>query len=1208
MRVLSDWRLRGVLGLVVVAGGLGWMASSQLPAHSPLSSWPARVLTALSPTATPAALKASLLADYGKTPLHFEPNVGQTRQDVKFLAQGGGYTLFLTSNEAVVRLSRDGDKPAATVLRARLEGANPSPRVSGQQPQASYSNYFIGNDPQQWHSGVAHYGRVHYSSVWPGIDLVYYGNQRQLEYDFIVQPGANPGLIRMSWHGADNLFIDNDGNLIAETSLGPVRQHKPVIYQTIKGQRKTVEGRYALSGRQVSFALGDYDHKAALVIDPVLVYSTYLGGGSLEEFNLTGIAVTARGSAYVAGYTDDTNYPITDGALQPSRKAGHNTVVSRLGYTGASLVYSTFIGGSRPDMASSIAVNAAGEAFVAGSTQATDFPLTPSPGLPYKSQNTNSNGTTGFITKLAADGKSIIYSTYLGGNGSLSVGGDHITAIALDASGQAHVTGDTDSTDFPHTTVPGKPAGSRSGFVSILNASGESLVASTYLGGNGNEQPNALSLAGGDIFVAGTTTSTNLMANSNAGGKDAFVSRLSSDLQTLRYTRYIGGSNDDEGRGVAADSSGNVWIAGSSKSSNFPVMAPPAGLPSEGSKVEGTETAFLARLDNSGVPSYSTFLGISGKATALGLSSGGQVVVAGQMTAAFNPLHPLSEVITTDSSNAFIRVLGSDGSLLISTPLGGSHSDETITALALDPANGLYVTGNTRSNNFPQLNPAYPFSGEVASNGFVSKITNGPRITLLQSSSSTGINKDFTLSWETIGASSCRWDDESIDVTDPAKGSRTLQKSSTALYEFTLTCQSSSNGPSSATATVKVVAAPTASLSVTPNPIAIGETGLISWVSTDASSCYITGTIADPDGGDDIVKSIAVVLNGSNEYEPTIAGIQTYTLTCAGPGSSTSATATAVVDIKGRPTLSLQAIPSADPLVLGVSGSNTVTYKWSGENVDSCTATGPLTGAQPTSAAAMVVTMTAAGAQTLKLICTGPSGLQVTKSVTVSVLDPGSPPAITSFTSTAPPGGIALYRSFTLNWAVSNAQSCSASSTAGAGTTEGPGSWTGSKALSGSATVTPQAPAAHSYTLTCTGPGGPSSSTIPVQVAMPDPAKVSALLLSPSTISLGQSTTVSWQSTNADSCVASGDWSGDKSTSGSTLLKPTRQGSLAITLTCTGYAGSDSSNGHKTVTLTVTAPASTGEDTGGGDSGGGPVDWLLLSGLALLGLARRQQR
>lgn len=1223
MRVLSNWRLHGLLGFVVVAGGLGWMVSER-PADMSVSQWVSQALLLPSTKAAAPIPSSAVLANYGRLPLHFEPNVGQTHRDVKFMAQGGGYSLFLTNTEAVLRLSRAHQEngqagKTGVVLRARLEGANTKPVVSGNERQESYSNYFIGNDPRRWHSAVPHYSRVHYDSVWPGIDLVYYGNQRQLEYDFIVQPGANPGLIRMSWHGADNLYVDNDGNLIAETVLGPVRQHKPVVYQNINGKRRHVDSRYALAGNQVSFELGHYDAKQPLVIDPILSYSSYLGGGTLENFSLSAIAVSARGGAVVAGHTDDANFPVTTGSLRQDRGGSPNTVVARLGYNGGTLIYSTYLGGnSKSSKASAIAVSEAGEAYVAGSTETADFPLTPAAnGTPF--QNTLSNSkSSGYVTKLAADGKSIMYSTYLGGSGGTATHGDRISALAIDAAGQAYVTGTTDSAIFPASggsAVPVKAAGSNSGFVSSLNASGSALVFSTIMSGNGNDQPRALSLGNSAIFIAGTTSSSDLPAALGAlsGNTDAFVSKLAADGSSVAYSRYVGGSNDEEGNGVAVDSTGKVWLAGSSKSSSgF------ADATDSVSKTEGVDSPFLARLESDGSLSagYTRILGSAGKATAVAVSRSDKVLVAGQMTASFPLKNALSKVTTADSNNGFIQQWdGSSNTNTFSSALGGSVGEDRVNALALDAAGAAYMAGITRSNSFPtenQISGIIP--GASAVSGFVSKVGFGPDISISQSSSSIGLNKNFIFNWTVSAASSCEWldpDGSTVPVlqaeVNAGTGSRTLSQSTAGSYDYTLTCSDSDGDKRSSTVTMRVVPPPTASISVSPNPVAAGESFTFVWSSTDTNSngCVLTITYPDPDDEDaDPIGGTYPIATSGNETNSSGVGTFTYKLSCSGAGADEPATDEVVLNVVEKPVLTLSATPSASPLLLG----DTVTYNWnatpnSGPGAVTCTASGAFTGTRPASGSE-TVTMNTPGAQGMTMKCVGVAGASAEKTVTVTVLDQNNPPDIISFS--AAPSSIRLYQSTVLSWEVSNALSCDASvadPTAATTTEPGNWNWTGNTNFKSSWTVRPRSVALHSYTLTCHGPGGDTQETITVDVTPPPPVQIMSFITDFGSIPQNQTTVIRWQASNADSCVASGDWSGTKNPIGSVLFAPRRQGSHEFILSCSGVTGGPD---ERRVSLMVTASVEPDPEASESEDGG-PIDLLLLGGLALLGLTRRQQ-
>ena len=316
-------------------------------------------------------------AAYGQLPLAFEANHGQSDARVRFLARGPGYTLFLTPAEAVLSL-----RAPAAVVRLRLEGANPQPSVTGLDRLAGASNYFIGNDPANWQLGVPNYGSVQYAGVYPGIDVVYYGNQRQLEYDFVVAPEADPRRITLAFDGVDRLSIDPQGNLRLQTAHGELVQQKPVIYQDIRGTRQHVDGRYVLQAHgRVGFAIGSYDVTQPLVIDPVLSYSTYLGGGGSD----IGYAVAAdsAGNAYVTGSTSSVTFPGASGsAIQPSLRGGSDVFVAKLNAAGTALVYSTYLGGSASEIGRAIAVDGAGNAYVTGET---DSPTTGTGAVPFPS-------------------------------------------------------------------------------------------------------------------------------------------------------------------------------------------------------------------------------------------------------------------------------------------------------------------------------------------------------------------------------------------------------------------------------------------------------------------------------------------------------------------------------------------------------------------------------------------------------------------------------------------------------------------------------------------------------------------------------------------------------------------------------------------------------------------------------------------------------
>src|SRR5438876_7867478 len=382
----------------------------------------------------PPVAKAQIQEAYGKLPLSFEANRGQIDSRVKFLNRGRGYTLFLTQTEAVLAF-RHPTKSEQTALRLRLLGASSASSLVGVEELPGKVNYFIGKDREKWRTNIPTYAQVKHKDVYPGVDLVYYGNQRQLEFDFIVGPGANPSAIRLEVEGADRLDVNAQGDLVLHVNDGQLRLQKPAVYQAVKGIRQEVSGSYVLTDtHQVSFQVAAYDASRPLVIDPVLFYSTYLGGSARDSGR--GIAVDAAGNAYVTGGASP-DFPTTPGAFQPSSPGG--AFVTKLNPTGSGLVYSTFLGSSGEG--EGIAVDAAGNAYVTGVTDSTDFPTTPG-----AFQTALGGDQDGFVTKLNPTGSALLYSTYLGGSAA-----DRGLRLAVDVAGNAYVTGSTTSTNFPTT-------------------------------------------------------------------------------------------------------------------------------------------------------------------------------------------------------------------------------------------------------------------------------------------------------------------------------------------------------------------------------------------------------------------------------------------------------------------------------------------------------------------------------------------------------------------------------------------------------------------------------------------------------------------------------------------------------------------------------------------------------------------------------------
>jgi hypothetical protein len=479
-------------------------------------------------------------------------------------------------------------------------GANAAPQVEGQDELPGKVNYFIGNDPEKWLRNVPTYRKVYYKNVYPGIDVVYYGNQRELEYDFVVAPGANPKAIKFTVEGADKIRLDKTGNLLLNLKHGEVRLHKPLIYQlTEHGSRREVKGDYAIKGTEIRFRVQRFDSGKPLVIDPVLSYSTYLGGSDSEQ--AFGIAVDSQGSAYVTGSTDDDlfrgTFPTTPGAFKTTSQGG-SAFVSKLDPTGSTLVYSTYI--SSNSVGRSIAVDASGNAYVTGTTTANDFPI-------VNGLKSSINAQDAFVTKLNSSGSGLLFSTLLGGTNE-----DTGSGIAVDGNGNIYVVGSTLSTNFPTVNANQSNAqGCYDGFVTRIDPSAPSYVFSTYFGGTGCDHATAVALdTSANVYVTGTTDSTNFPTTANAFQGtmvgffgDAFVTKLTTS-GALVYSTYLGGGTSDSGNGIAVDTSGNAYVVGSTSSVNFPTLNPILGA------INGGAEVFVTKLNSQGSGLvYSTFLG-----------------------------------------------------------------------------------------------------------------------------------------------------------------------------------------------------------------------------------------------------------------------------------------------------------------------------------------------------------------------------------------------------------------------------------------------------------------------------------------------------------------------------------------------------------------------------------------------------------------------
>jgi len=707
------------------------------------------------------ARKAPVAVNYLKLPLNFVRNLGQVGNDpqrkVDFFSAGQGYTLFLTSSEAALALEKDrGGKslrpqgiainggsaePRRAVLRMKLANANPHAALTGMDELPGKNNYFIGNKPSEWHTQVPTYAKVKYRNVYPGVDLIFYGNQRHLEFDFVVSPGDDPHRIGFDLEGATKVKSDLEGNLAAEIGGGTVWFHKPLIFQPAARSgddpagKRIVEGGYVLgpSGR-VSFRVADYDKKKPLIIDPTLSYSTFLGGSGDDSGS--GIAVDSSGNAYVTGSTASANFP-TASPLTAALSGSVDAFVAKLDPSGTSLVYSTFLGGNNVDRGSAIAVDSSGDAFVAGTTSSPDFPTTTG-----ALQTSFAGGATdAFVAKLNPAGDTLAYATYMGGTGS-----DTAHTLALDSIGDAFVAGDTQSTDFPTLgAFQGASGGQGDAFLSKLKPDGSGLVYSTYLGGSGADSGQAVAVdPSGDAYLTGYTYSTDFPTASpyqaaNAGSADVFITKFNPAGTALVYSTYLGGAGLDRSTSIALDASQNIYVAGYTASSAFPTTS---GVIQTAN--HGNGDAFVAKLNANGATlSYSTYLGGSlvDQASGIAVDSSGNAFITGYTQSSdFSLLNPVDAAFgggTCGSGpcfDAFVTEINSTATALVySTYLGGNANDYGA-AVAVDASDNAYVTGSASSSNFPVTAAVQSTIGSSGSAGdaFVAKISpaNAPAASL----------------------------------------------------------------------------------------------------------------------------------------------------------------------------------------------------------------------------------------------------------------------------------------------------------------------------------------------------------------------------------------------------------------------------------------------------------------------------------------------
>jgi hypothetical protein len=743
------------------------------------------------------------------SPLRFVENIGQIAEPVRYVSHGTGYELSLTQQDILLALNPTRrldlspthraaffrtrhairEKTKSSFVRVHLANSNPKSKIAGMDSLPGRVDYFLGGDPARWRTNVPAFARVKYANVYPGIDLVFYGNQRQIEYDFIVAPGADPKAIDLRVEGARNLRVNARGDLLVHMSEGDVEFRKPVVYQESHGKRHAIASRYTLStNHRVSFEIASYDSTKPLIIDPVLVYSTYLGGEGDDSGQA--IAVDATGNAVVVGSTLSLQFPTTSGAFSQSPLASNANglvFVSKFDPTGTEALYSSYIGGTGGDFGFAVALDATGKIYVTGETDSTDFPTTPNALKPGPNSG-NTNGTS-FVFKIdptLVGPASLLYSSYLGGTQSTIT--EFGNGIATDSNGLVYVVGLTASqpgallANFPVTATtafqatPGGGLASGTSFLTKLDttqAGNASLIYSTYLGGNGTNASgpgfgdSAFAVAEdptGKTYVAGTTTSTDFPTTAGAFQQSApaaiargtvFVSRFDTTLAgaaSLPYSSYLGGEGADFGDAIALGPNDVAYLTGSTSSLSFPTT--PSAFQTTGN---ASSIAFVSLLDTSLTGSsalkYSTFLGGSQTNTAVGIAAdlSGNAYVVGSTHGADFPV-TLAALQTSlapgASGSGFVTKLNPGGQgaldLLYSTYFGGNGANasfDDVNGIALSSSNNALITGDTvSSTGFPITpNPgAFQATLNGPSDAFVAGLTFQPVIAISPLSLSFG--------------------------------------------------------------------------------------------------------------------------------------------------------------------------------------------------------------------------------------------------------------------------------------------------------------------------------------------------------------------------------------------------------------------------------------------------------------------------------------
>ncbi len=704
----------------------------------------------MSPLKSPSVPTSAVL---NSLPLMFEANHGQFAPDVKFRTRIGQANAWLTSSGVVFQQPQHThSSPAVSSLR--FVGGASHPEMIGEQPQSARSNYLFGNKASQWKRDIPHFGKVRYHCVYPGIDVVVYGNPTQLEYDFVVSPGSQADAIVLGFEGIDQLSLDQRGNLMVTGNSTITIHHKPVAYQMIGGQKRLVDVEYQLdfpqpptpspsssarllqppTPNQVRFKLGDYDPTQPLVIDPTVSFSSFLGGGFPDA--AFAVAADGLGNVVVVGTTLSINF-LTQSPLQPENAGEADMIVAKIDTVSGQLVFSTYLGGDRFDEARGVAIDRDGGIYIAGRTTSLVFPTTD-----QAFQKENKGNSDGFVVKLNSDGSAVEFATLLGGAGR-----DEVRGLALDAQGNPSVTGFTLSTDFPvkNAFQPRDGGGSfTDAFVTKLNRTGSELIYSTYLGGNEDDlgADIAVDQKDGSAVVTGYLNSKNFplknptQATFSGGLYDVFVTKFSPAGDALVFSTYLGATDQERGAAVGVDEFGDVYVTGFTGSTDFPTTA--NALQKD---LRGVSDIFVTKYGPTGGRIFSTFFGGAKDEQPfdMAIDARNTIYLVGVTTSLD---YPLVNALRTEPKNvdSFVTRLSRTGDRAIySTYFGGAQVDN-IFGVAADADGNAYVCGQTTSDDLPLVNPVQPKRAGVG-DIFISKVTDPADFTLNIALSSVSIRR-----------------------------------------------------------------------------------------------------------------------------------------------------------------------------------------------------------------------------------------------------------------------------------------------------------------------------------------------------------------------------------------------------------------------------------------------------------------------------------